>query len=598
LQAAGFSADTARKALMGFGNALATIGRGKEDLDGVIRALTQIASKGKISAEEINQLAERLPQIRVAMKNVFGTADTEVLQKMGIASKEFVELLIEEFNKAPKAMAGLKTELEILSEEMKFVMAEIGGAIAPISIQIASGFLESVKGMRDAMALVYLELDKAKDYAYKWLKEAGPLWQQVAGMVALMNNPLAMFGTSKQPEPKQPPPAPTATNSDTEKRLAELKKHAEAVKKVTNAYYEMGNVMIGPMTEAQQALADTNQLYRDVGAAIHDLEISDHQSKVKMAAKAWTEIVEAVKGGTYAVKEYRAAVISTPAFLPGGLDQALSGADQERMSQRATDGLKELGLQYKYVLKDAKDSWKGQSEVMREVSTVFTDMSRDIAKLIMDGGKLKDVFTNAMKSMAEAMIRLVIQGAFRRLGTVITKAIGDLSGLGKIFSSIFGSGAGGAASGAVGSVAGSAVGSAGSGAAGVAGSAVGAGITGIVGAVAGVVGAVSSVIGNFQMQGMNKSLDLIEHETRFSQIHLLNILEKINKHLPGIDDLNKRLNEAAVNGWKVWTEGAMVGAVAGGGGYTTTINFSGAWIGYRDVDTFVDDLVRRIKSKL
>ena len=67
LEAAGISAETSERALMAFGNALALVGRGKSELDGVILALGQIASKGAISAEEINQIAERVPQVRQAL---------------------------------------------------------------------------------------------------------------------------------------------------------------------------------------------------------------------------------------------------------------------------------------------------------------------------------------------------------------------------------------------------------------------------------------------------------------------------------------------------------------------------------------------------
>ena len=90
LQAASFSADEARQTLEGFGNALATVGGGKADLDGVVRALTQIAAKGKVTAQEINQLAERLPQIREIMKEAFGTSNTEELQKWVHARGEVI----------------------------------------------------------------------------------------------------------------------------------------------------------------------------------------------------------------------------------------------------------------------------------------------------------------------------------------------------------------------------------------------------------------------------------------------------------------------------------------------------------------------------
>jgi len=129
LQAAGFSADLSRKALLGFGNALATVGKGKADLDGVITALSQIASKGKISAEEINQLAERVPQIRKIMEAAFGTANTEVLQKMGIDSQTFVEKVTNELNKLPKVTGGMGNAFENFSDTVTNSFASIGEAI-------------------------------------------------------------------------------------------------------------------------------------------------------------------------------------------------------------------------------------------------------------------------------------------------------------------------------------------------------------------------------------------------------------------------------------------------------------------------------------
>lgn len=129
LQAAGFSADLATRALGAFGNALATVGRGKADLDGVGLALGQIASKGKISAEEINQLAERVPQIRQAMIAAFGTADTEVLQKMKISATDFVEGVTAELEKLPKVTGGINNAFENLQDAGTVALAKLGTAL-------------------------------------------------------------------------------------------------------------------------------------------------------------------------------------------------------------------------------------------------------------------------------------------------------------------------------------------------------------------------------------------------------------------------------------------------------------------------------------
>jgi len=130
LQAAGFSAEQAENQLKAFGNALATVGKGKAELDGVILALGQIKSKGKISAEEINQLAERVPQIRQAMIAAFGTGDTEVLQGLKISADEFVDGVTAKLAELPPVTGGLKNSFENLGDSVKQGLGALGDSIS------------------------------------------------------------------------------------------------------------------------------------------------------------------------------------------------------------------------------------------------------------------------------------------------------------------------------------------------------------------------------------------------------------------------------------------------------------------------------------
>lgn len=59
MQAMGFSAESVIPSLRAIGDAVSAVGGGKEELDGVVLALGQMQTKGKVSAEEMNQLAER-----------------------------------------------------------------------------------------------------------------------------------------------------------------------------------------------------------------------------------------------------------------------------------------------------------------------------------------------------------------------------------------------------------------------------------------------------------------------------------------------------------------------------------------------------------
>lgn len=166
--------------------------------------------------------------------------------------------------------------------------------------------------------------------------------------------------------------------------------------------------------------------------------------------------------------------------------------------------------------------------------------------------RIRDMFKGVFDSVANAILRVASEEVIGKLigklsslidvvlpgvGRAIDSALGTLTGT-------VGGAAGGAASGA-------------STAAGIAGQAAGAGLTSLVGAISGVATAVSSIIGNFQMAGMNKSLDLIEHETRFSQIHLSYILEKTNDFLPKLADI-QAFNVGRFDPWlahmRAWTE--------------------------------------------
>ena len=132
LQAVGLNAEQAERSIAEFGNAVARSGGGAQEFDGAILALTQIASKGKISAEEINQLNERIFEIRPALKNAFGTANSEELQKLGITSEEFIAKVTEEFAKLDRVQGGLANAFENLTIGVKSFLSDIGGVITEL----------------------------------------------------------------------------------------------------------------------------------------------------------------------------------------------------------------------------------------------------------------------------------------------------------------------------------------------------------------------------------------------------------------------------------------------------------------------------------
>jgi tape measure domain-containing protein len=138
LQAINFSASEARHSIDVMANALALVGGTEADLKGVSVAISQIISKNKVHAEEINQIAERVPQVRMAMMDAFGTANTEVLQKMGLGARAFVDGIIDELARLPKAEDNVSNALVNMRDEFKLIAADIGMAVLPTFLKVAN----------------------------------------------------------------------------------------------------------------------------------------------------------------------------------------------------------------------------------------------------------------------------------------------------------------------------------------------------------------------------------------------------------------------------------------------------------------------------
>ena len=149
LQAAGLSADRARDSLIGFGNALATVGRGKEDLDPVILALTEIEAQGKVNMQQIRMLQLRVPQIRQVMKEAFGTAKPEIFQKAKLGADEFIDRLVAQLNRLPKFTSGIKNDINNLQDQWKFALLAMGNAMKPFAAEIITKLANSIKQLTD-----------------------------------------------------------------------------------------------------------------------------------------------------------------------------------------------------------------------------------------------------------------------------------------------------------------------------------------------------------------------------------------------------------------------------------------------------------------
>ena len=151
LRAAGLGAETAENTILGFGRALASVGKGKADFAGALMAVQQIVTAGKLEGDEIRQLSERVPQIRKVLMKAFGSAKGEDISKkmseMGLSVVDVVKQINTELLKIPATTAGVSTSLEN-------VMDDLAEMTRPIGQGLAMMFTAAMPGMNNFVSMI------------------------------------------------------------------------------------------------------------------------------------------------------------------------------------------------------------------------------------------------------------------------------------------------------------------------------------------------------------------------------------------------------------------------------------------------------------
>lgn len=137
LLAFGFAAQDIIPIMAAVGDAVSLMGGGQEAIDGVIRSIGQIQAKGKLSAEEINQLAERNINAWKYVAEELGVSVPEAMkltEKGAVDSTTAINGIIRGMQREFKGgMEGLSKEipglLSTIKDNARSVMTEVGDSI-------------------------------------------------------------------------------------------------------------------------------------------------------------------------------------------------------------------------------------------------------------------------------------------------------------------------------------------------------------------------------------------------------------------------------------------------------------------------------------
>lgn len=711
LQALGFASDQVIPSLRAIGDAAAALGGGVQMIDRVTLALGQMQSKGKVSAQEMNQLAESGINAWKILAEGMGKTIPEVMklaEKGMINAARAVPEILDGLNKQfggmmEKQAQTLAGQWSNVKDKITFILMDLGEALAPAAqramdalqplIKIAEGMVAAFKDLSPETQLVIIAVAGLAAAAGPLLAALGSLGLAITtvqtGLAALGIAGVSLVGTLTALGTGVAIVAGAfagwklgewlATNVQWFQRFGEVMAKwidmIPGVKRITES-------MAG-LPEANKSLADSVAMLESKlkakGVVIDKtgLSLEEYAQRLRTAvplvAATANETTKSTAANTQnqaswlltgaaiekAAKHHKEAAEAAAAHAKGvalvgelAKRHAKELADEAARMAKATDaafrtldanmknigptfhelaanlkkigtegvgyleslgvGVQELdagitsvgteGVAYleglgiglgkldpptKQAVKNTNEMEKAWGAFGQQVSTILTDFGKGIADSIIHAKSFGDAFTKMAQALKEAFLRTVVEGAIKEAIKGLDGFTASFSGLmSKMTSglgSLFGGGAGGGAAGGAGG---------GGGAAGGLGAAGGA-LGGVVGAIGSIGSLISGVIGNFQMSGMKKTLDLIEKEVRYSQIHLANILEFANAWWPWLDNLAQlqrleSIERVLYEQKAIMDAGLRVSGQGLGDAQQTTINWlkhiaEGVWATYQAI---------------
>lgn len=132
LQGAGITADTTARIIEQLGNAVALVGRGKNEFKSVVEQMAKMAGLGKVTMEDLNQIAANAPTVRAAFQRALGTLDAEKIGKMGLSMEEIFSKVGKELEKDARGAVSFRTELENLADSFQIAMEPLGTSLLSV----------------------------------------------------------------------------------------------------------------------------------------------------------------------------------------------------------------------------------------------------------------------------------------------------------------------------------------------------------------------------------------------------------------------------------------------------------------------------------
>ena len=204
MMALGFTSEQVLPTLKNIGDAVAGLGGGSEMIDRVTLALGQMQAKGKVSAQEMNQLAEAgIPAWKALADNI-GKSIPEAMklaEKGAISSSIAIPAILEGMNQKfgglmSKQNQTLLGQFSNLKDQLYFIVMDLGATLMPMATKIMDSFIkplaEQIKGLVDWFSSLSKENQELIIKTVALTAAIGPLVWAFGTMASSMSSVLAM----------------------------------------------------------------------------------------------------------------------------------------------------------------------------------------------------------------------------------------------------------------------------------------------------------------------------------------------------------------------------------------------------------------------
>ncbi|WP_247237764.1 tape measure protein [Telluribacter sp. SYSU D00476] len=410
LRSVEMASDKAQKTIKAFANALTAAGKSSTDLNPALANVQQMISTNTVSAADVKEMANRIPQVRKALIDAFGTAEGAELTKIG--ATKVVEGLVAELEKIPPVAGGAGMALEKIKDSAQFSMASFGESLEK-SFNI-SGIINSIAESMESLTSKFKGLSPETQKTIFVLggvaAAAGPLLAGLGAVVKMV--PLLTTGLGLISAPV------LAVGAAIGVAVAAIIYHWDSVKKAlvsSGAWDSMKSI-------AKSALGVLTGLFGTVTNLIKGDWKAFGQSLANTLKSAANLMIDTLSGFI------RATLGMFATFNRAiGFDALADGVG------KAIDGVDKLAKSIKFTVPDSMKEFK---EITKALSAPVGDSGGSVGKSASEGvedlGKAMEFVSSAQKEMKkinQAMEWHKEQEALKGVISEYKKLFGVVAGL-------------------------------------------------------------------------------------------------------------------------------------------------------------------------